>query len=82
MGLNHLMICTYSADDLRPLVLSKRLLRNAAKLKITINNSVHFCGQEKYKVIIKLLPITLLYFFIKTFFLAFFVGLPIQQAAV
>ena len=38
----------------------KTLLRNAAKLKISINNSVHSCRQEKYKVIIKLFLTTLL----------------------
>ena len=38
----------------------KRRLRNATELKISINNSVHSSKQEKYKVIIKLFPITLL----------------------
>ena len=31
----------------------KETLRNTAKLKISINNSVHSCMQEKYKVVIK-----------------------------
>ena len=40
--------------------------------------------QEKYKVIIKLFPITLLqtFFWTKTVLLAFLIGLPIQQAAI
>ena len=40
---------------------SLRLLRNAVELKISINNSVHSGRQEKYKVIIKLFPITLIF---------------------
>ena len=36
-------------------------LRNAVELKISINNSVHSGRQEKYKVIIKLFPITLIF---------------------
>ena len=38
----------------------KETLRNAAKLKISINNSVHSCRQEKYRVIIKFFPLPLL----------------------
>ena len=38
----------------------KETLRNAAKLKISINNSVHSCRLQKYKVIIKLFPVKLL----------------------
>ena len=58
----------------------KRLLRNAAELKISINNSVHSSRQVKYKVIIKLFPIKLIkhiFFSTKTVFSAFFIGLLI-----
>ena len=38
----------------------KETLRNAAKLKISINNSVHSFRLQKYKVIIKSFPVKLL----------------------
>ena len=47
------------------MAISERDLRSAAELKISINNSVHSCRQEKHQVIIKLFSITLY----KTFFL-------------
>ena len=40
--------------------LLKRLLKYAAELEISINNSVHSCRLQKYKVIIKLFPVKLL----------------------
>ena len=55
----------------------KRLLRNAAKLKTAINNSVHSWRQEKCKGITKLFPITLFYAFCctKTVFLTFLLSI-------
>ena len=47
MGLNHLMICTYSADDLRPLMVN--LYHCCISLEILSNHKVKSDNGSRYK---------------------------------